>query len=116
MGSENGSRGGGGGGIPIIGGGIKRATSTSNVAASCGGGGISGGNGGGSIRVNLQKNKIPTQGQHKDYATSTPGLQGEGAVLVVLFVWRVCGGKKVNLSVYLLRFHERTSSGGGPNT
>lgn len=82
MGVENGSRhdGGRGGaaGVPIIGGGVKRATSTSNVAASCGGGV----GGGGSIRVNLQKNKIPTQGQHKDYATSTPGLQGEGTVLV----------------------------------
>ncbi|XP_065078175.1 katanin p60 ATPase-containing subunit A1 isoform X3 [Ochlerotatus camptorhynchus] len=74
-GVENGSRVGGGGGVPIIGGGVKRATSTSNVA-SCGGGGIGGGGGGGgSIRVNLQKNKIPTQGQHKDYATSSPGLQ-----------------------------------------
>ncbi|EAT42264.1 AAEL006182-PA [Aedes aegypti] len=36
-------------------------TSTSNVAASCGPGGIGGG---GSIRVNLHKNKIPTQEVH----------------------------------------------------
>lgn len=81
MGVESGPRmggtgAGGGGGVPIIGGGVKKATSTSNVAASCGPGGIGGG---GSIRVNLHKNKIPTQGQHTDYATSTtPGLQGEG--------------------------------------
>ncbi|XP_038120057.1 katanin p60 ATPase-containing subunit A1 isoform X1 [Culex quinquefasciatus] len=57
----------GGGGVPVIG--MKKATSTSNVAAATsvhsGGGG---GPPGSTIRVNLQKNKIPTQGQHEDYA------------------------------------------------
>ncbi|XP_062555343.1 katanin p60 ATPase-containing subunit A1 isoform X5 [Armigeres subalbatus] len=74
MGVESGTRvvggggGGGVGGVPVIGGGVRKATSTSNVAAS----GIGGGS---SIRVNLQKNKIPTQGQHTDYASPTSGLQ-----------------------------------------
>uniref|UniRef100_A0A8D8PIK3 Katanin p60 ATPase-containing subunit A1 n=2 Tax=Culex pipiens TaxID=7175 RepID=A0A8D8PIK3_CULPI len=53
----------GGGGVPVIG--MKKATSTSNVAAATsvhpGGGG---GPPGSSIRVNLQKNKIPTQEVH----------------------------------------------------
>ncbi|XP_062555337.1 katanin p60 ATPase-containing subunit A1 isoform X3 [Armigeres subalbatus] len=63
MGVESGTRvvggggGGGVGGVPVIGGGVRKATSTSNVAAS----GIGGGS---SIRVNLQKNKIPTQEVH----------------------------------------------------
>lgn len=115
MGVESGSRMGGHGGRmggPIIGGGVKKATSTSNVAASCGPGGLgtSGGGGGGSIRVNLHKNKIPTQGQHTDYATSTTGLQGEGTVCVirVLCAWRICMGSKGGLIyIYLLRFHRR---------
>ncbi|XP_055635414.1 katanin p60 ATPase-containing subunit A-like 1 isoform X2 [Toxorhynchites rutilus septentrionalis] len=61
------SSGGGNGGTMVtggggMGGGVKKATSTSNVTASCGvaGGGVSSS----TIRVNLQKNKIPTQEVH----------------------------------------------------
>ncbi|XP_058449581.1 katanin p60 ATPase-containing subunit A-like 1 isoform X2 [Malaya genurostris] len=64
------SSGSGSGGVPGMGGGVKKATSTSNVSTSCGssGGGSGSGGGGGigssSIRVNLQRNKLPTQEVH----------------------------------------------------
>ncbi|XP_058822667.1 katanin p60 ATPase-containing subunit A-like 1 isoform X2 [Topomyia yanbarensis] len=71
LGPANVSSGGSGiGGVPGMGGGVKKATSTSNVSTSCGsssgggGGGGGGGVGSSSIRVNLQRNKLPTQEVH----------------------------------------------------
>ncbi|XP_055546909.1 katanin p60 ATPase-containing subunit A-like 1 isoform X1 [Wyeomyia smithii] len=66
LGPTNGSSGSSGAGcglsgVPGMGVGVKKATSTSNVAASCAAGESLGSS---SIRVNLQKNKIPTQEVH----------------------------------------------------